>query len=403
MKAVILAAGEGTRMRPLTGDTPKPLLPVAGKPIVQHNIDRIENHVEEIVIVTGYLSERFRDRYRERDDIKLVEQEEQLGTADAIYQVKDEIQGRFLVLNGDSIYSRLEELIGYDHALVAGRAEKPENYGVLQLKRSIPVGIDEKPEEPETDLVNAGAYVLEDDIFPMLEDVERSGRGEKEFTDALDSYLEEKHFEMVVDEGWHHCSYPWDLIKATEELMQELERDVQAEVPESSVIRGPVMIEAGAEISPNAFIEGPAVIKEGAEVGPHVHIRPGTVLHQDSEVKHSEIKRTVVRKGSRIPHFNYVGDSYVGKNVNLGAGTKTANVRNDDQEVRMEVKGELMDTGLKKLGAVIGSGAKTGVNCSIKPGRKIGHGSITDSHEKIETNIPDGAVLKDGEIVEDRD
>jgi len=110
----------------------------------------------------------------------------------------------------------------------------------------------------------------------------------------------------------------------------------------------------------------------------------------------------VVREGSNIPHFNYVGDSYIGKNVNIGAGTKTANTRNDKSSIKMEVKGELRDTGLNKLGAVIGSEAKTGVNCSIKPGRKIGYGSITDSHEKIEHNIPDNSVYKDGDILEDR-
>jgi bifunctional UDP-N-acetylglucosamine pyrophosphorylase/glucosamine-1-phosphate N-acetyltransferase len=113
----------------------------------------------------------------------------------------------------------------------------------------------------------------------------------------------------------------------------------------------------------------------------------------------SEIKNSVIRQGTHVPHFSYIGDSYLGKNANMGAGSKIANLRNDSDNVKMMIKGDILDTGRNKFGAVIGSNASIGVNASIKPGRKIGYGAATDSQEKVEKNIPDGKTLKNGEII----
>ncbi len=399
MKAVILAAGQGTRMRPLTEDTPKPLLPVAGKPIIQHNIDILEGKTEEILIVAGYRIEQFRERYGDTENITIIEQEDAEGTADAALQAREHIDGKAVILNGDDIYGEeVREAIGKDSALLTAETSDPEKYGVLNLEGGKIQDIQEKPDEPASDFVNTGLYVVQPDFFELLEKVERSERGEYEITDALNSYIDEHEVEAVETDRWLPCSYPWQLIDANEELMQNIDERIKGEVHESAEIKGEAIIEEGAEIRENTVIEGPAIIKEGCEVGPNAYIRKNTVLGEGVEVGNSEVKNSIIRKGTNIPHFNYVGDSYIGRDANMGAGSKTANLKNNDTRIEMMVKGDLKETGRRKLGAVIGSEAKIGVNTSIKPGRKIGHQALTDCQEKVSEDIPNKSILKDGKL-----
>lgn len=397
MKAVILAAGKGTRMRPLSEDTPKPLLPVAGKPIIQHNIDLIESEVDEIIVVAGYRIEQFKN-YFSGTEVRIVEQEEAVGTADAALQAEDYIEDSAVLLNGDDIYGeKIIEVIRKPSSVLASRAEKPSNYGVYDENDGEIDGLTEKPDDPPSKLVNTGCFSVDRGFFETLKNVERSERGEYEITDALKKYIQNKTLEVVKADRWIPCSYPWQLINANEKLLKP-DRNIESELPDSAVVRGKVEIEDGVEIGENCVIEGPAIIKSGCELGPNSYIRSGTVLEENVEIGNSEIKNSVIRKNSAVPHFSYIGDSYIGKNVNIGAGTKTANLRADEEGVKMIVKGEMHDTGREKLGAIIGSEAKIGVNNSIKPGRKIGFKSATDSGEKVAENVPSGKTLKDGDV-----
>ncbi len=400
MKAVILAAGKGTRMKPLTEDTPKPLLNVAGKPIIEHTINRIEDYVEEIVIVAGYKIEQF-ERYSEtREEVTIVEQEEALGTADAALQAKPFIEDKALILNGDDLYGEdLEEILELDTAVLAAEVEDPAKYGVFTVEDDKVTSIEEKPSNPDSNLVNIGCYLVKESFFELLENVEKSERGEHEITDALKEYIEKNSLNYRKTDNWTPCSYPWQLIEANEKLVNEVDRDINGDVASSAKVKGRVIIEEDAKIRENSVIRGPAIIKENAKVGPNAYIRKGTVIEENAHIGSSEIKNSVVGENSKLPHFNYVGDSYIQEDVNLGAGAKTANMRNDKKNVSMKVKGDLLDTGRKKLGAVIASGTKIGVNSSIKPGRKIGRNVATDVNEKITDNISSNSVFKDGEEV----
>lgn len=403
MKAVVLAAGKGTRMRPLTEDTPKPLLPVAGKPILEHNLEILRQEVDEILIICGYEIEQFKDYYAEDEKVKIIEQEEAKGTADAALKAKDHVDQKTVLLNGDDIYGDdMKQAMRHDSAILAATSDSPEKFGVLEIQSGEVKDIEEKPEEPESNFVNTGFFVVQSGFFDLLENVEISERGEYEITDALTDYIHEKEVQLVETETWLPCSYPWQLLEANEVLMENIDRDINGEVADNVQIEGEVVIEEGAKIKANSMIKGPAVIKEGCEIGPNAYLRPGTVLEKDVKVGNSEIKNTVVRERSNVPHFNYVGDSYLGKDVNLGAGAKTANLKNNHEPVRMMVKGELMDTGRRKVGSIIGSKAGIGINTAIKPGRKIGFKAMTDSQEKVSQNLPDNSLLKEGEIHEDR-
>lgn len=404
MKAVILAAGKGTRMRPLTRDTPKPLLPVAGKPIIQHNIDLFPEEIEEVLIVAGYKIKQFKEYFDENEKVRIIEQEDAKGTANAALQAQEHVNGKTLILNGDDIYGEeLQQALQHESAILAAQSPNPENYGVLEMKSGEVLDIQEKPDDPASNFVNTGFYVVQPGFFEKLEQVEKSERDEYEITDAVDSYIEEQTVDIVETKRWLPCSYPWQLIDANEVLMKDVERDIDGEVAESATVKGDVVIEEGAEILENSVIEGPAIIKENCEIGPKAYIRPGTFLEEKVKIGNSEVKNSVVRENSNVPHFNYVGDSYISKNTNLGAGVKTANLRNDDKNVEMMVKGDLMETDRKKMGAVIGSEASIGVNTAIKPGRKVGYQSLTDAQEKISEDLPDNTVLKDGDMHENRD
>ena len=404
MKAVILAAGKGTRMRPLTDKMAKPLLPVAGKPIIEHNIDVLEDFVEEIIIVAGYRIDQFENRYSERENVRIVEQEEALGTGDAALQAKEFIDGKTVILNGDDIYgSSLEEVMEVDVGIQAFRHENPEEFGVFQTDHEGEVtGLVEKPDNPETGLVNTGVYVVEEDFFDLLEDLEVSERGEYEITDALENYIQKRDLELFEAETWMYCSYPWNLLDANKSLIEDQGKSVDGDVDSSSKLKGEVIIREGATVKENCVIKGPCIIDEGAEIGPNAYIREFSYIGKDLKVGNSsEVKNSIIMEETKLPHFNYVGDSILGRKVNIGAGFKTANLRNDGKNAKYIVKDEIKDTGRKKFGAVIGDNAKIGVNSATNPGARIGSDSITDSMEQIQ-NIPAKSTLKDGEIIENR-
>jgi len=124
-------------------------------------------------------------------------------------------------------------------------------------------------------------------------------------------------------------------------------------------LHGSVVVEDGALVRSGAYIEGPVLIREGAEVGPNAYLRGSTVIGPDAHVSHGvEVKNSVLMADASVGHLSYVGDSVLGRGVNFGAGTNVANLRHDDTTVRMTVKGDRVDTGRRKLGAIVGDGAK---------------------------------------------
>lgn len=402
---MILAAGKGTRMVPLTQDTPKPLLPVAGKPVIQHNIEILQDEVDEILIVASYKIELFKEKFSNQENVKIIEQKKPEGTANAALQAKNHIEGKTAILNGDDIYGEeLKQALNRESAILAAKSPTPEKYGVMEIENGEIKNIEEKPENPASNFVNTGFYVVQPRFFELLENVEKSERGEYEITDALEEYINKEEMDLVETKRWMPCSYPWQLINANETLMKDTERNIEGEIAESATVKGPVKLEEGSKILENSVVEGPVIIKKDCEIGPNSYLRPGTVLEKNVEIGNSaEVKNSVIREGSNIPHLNYVGDSYLGKNVNMGAGAKTANLRNDNRKVEMRIKGELKTTNREKVGAIIGSEASIGVNTAIKPGRKVGYQAITDAMEKVSEDLDDKTVLKDGEQYQNRD
>ena len=383
MKAIILAAGQGTRMGPLTRNTPKVMLPIANKPLLYHVIKSAHDAgIRDFVLVLGYGEQIIKEYFKDGSDmgvkIEYVHQEKQLGTADAVGSVEGMVNESFLVVNGDIIVSssHIKKLIGcrYDAVLTARHVDNPREYGVLEVQDERVLRIIEKPKNPPTNLANAGIYVFPLSIFDAIHRTPLSVRKEYEITDSL---------QMLIDEGkdvgflalsgkWMDIGKPWELLEANEYFLSSLQPSIKGEVEPFATLKGSVSVGEGTIIRNGAYIVGPVIIGNDCDVGPNCYIRPGTSIGDNVRIGNAvEIKNSIIMKDTHIGHLSYVGDSIIGERCNFGAGTKVANLRHDGKTIRVRLKGKLMDSGRKKLGTIMGDDVHTGINSMINVGAVI--------------------------------
>ena len=399
MQTVVLAAGQGTRMRPLTDRRPKPMLPVAGKPLVEHTLDAaVDAGASSFVVVVGYEATAVREHLGDEHRgvaVEYVTQTEQVGTADAVRCAVPKLEdASFAVLNGDGLYdaASLATLFASGPAVGSYRVDDPSSYGVLETDSDRVVGVVEKPDDPPSDRINAGVYV-----FPAAAadwtDVAETERGEFELTDVLERACREATVTAVPFDRWLDVGRPWELLAANEWKVAEVAETAETNrrrgtVHESATIDGPVVLAEGATIREGVTVEGPAYLDEGATVGPNAYVRGTTYLGPDVSVGHAvEVKNSVLCAGATVGHQSYVGDSVLGRDVNFGAGTNVANLRHDGKSVRFRVKGESTSTGRRKFGVVCGDDAKTGINTSLNAGVSIATGAHTAPGETVLTDV----------------
>jgi bifunctional UDP-N-acetylglucosamine pyrophosphorylase/glucosamine-1-phosphate N-acetyltransferase len=391
MHAVVTAAGQGTRMRPLTDACPKPLLPVAGAPILEHILDVTAPYVDGFVLVVGYEAAKVRDAIGDVYHglpVEYVEQSEQLGTAHAIQQAESEITGEFLAINGDVLLT--DDLVaslasGEKMAMAVKPVENPRSYGVVDIEDGHVTSIVEKPADPPSNLANLGSYRFTPRIFEHIANVDQSERGEYEITDAIEQAIHEEAVQAVEYDGpWLDIGRPWELLEANRFLLGDLEGALRGRVEPDATIEGPVVVEDGARVRNGAYIEGPVVIQSGADVGPNAYVRGASVVGPDVRVGNAvEVKNSILMTETAVGHLSYVGDSVLGRKVNFGAGTTVANLRHDDQSVRVQVKGEMVDTGRRKFGVIVGDGTKTAIDTSLNAGVTLGTKTRTAPDETL--------------------
>jgi bifunctional UDP-N-acetylglucosamine pyrophosphorylase/glucosamine-1-phosphate N-acetyltransferase len=183
--------------------------------------------------------------------------------------------------------------------------------------------------------------------------------------------------------------YPWDLLRANERYVSTLtNNEISGDVHPAAVIEGIVRIGKGTRILPGVFIEGNVVIGENCKIGPNCYLRGNTSIGDRCHIGQSvEIKNCLIFSNTNVGHLSYVGDSVLGEKVNFGAGTTTSNLRHDGKNHRSMIDGRLVDTGRRKLGAIIGDGVHTGINTSIYPGRKLWPNATTRPGEIVQKDI----------------
>ncbi len=399
MKAVILAAGEGSRMRPLTYTRPKVMLPLANKPILEHLLSEvIKAGIGEFIFVVGYRDEQVRRYFGSGNKwgvkIDYCLQRKQLGTADAIGMVQSLTSGNFLVMNGDAImsYKDIASLAGKGDITICGKeVSDTRDLGVVEVSEGRVVHIYEKVAKPPSNRANIGLYLFTPDIFDAIAKTPKSSRGEYEITDSLCLLIETGyHIGYQETSYWLDCSYPWDLLSANESLLGGVEAENLGEVEANVVIKGAVSIGENTVVRSGSYIVGPVVIGCGCELGPNCYIRPATSIGDNCRIGAAvEIKNSIIMKDTKIPHHNYVGDSVIGEGCNLGSGTKIANLRLDKKDVT--VAG--MATKRRKLGAIIGDEVETGINAAINVGSIIGNNTIIGPGAVVS-----GVILPDSRI-----
>jgi UDP-N-acetylglucosamine diphosphorylase/glucosamine-1-phosphate N-acetyltransferase len=377
--AVILAAGEGTRMHPLTYTRPKVMLPIANKPILEHLVVEMKRAgIRRLFFVGGYHDEQVRDYFTDGTkwgvEIGYASQRSQLGTADALRMVENLVQEDFLVANGDAIINTrdIQRLSGQaGNAMSLIELKDVSGLGVVEIKEGQVTRIHEKSAAPPSHLANAGLYRFTPDIFSAIQRTPKSPRNEYEITDSI---------QILIDSGipvayqiishWLDVSYPWDLLSANELVLASLEAECLGEIEPNAIMKGAVSVGKGTIIRSGSYIVGPAIIGQECDIGPHCFIRPSTAIGDHCHIGASvELKNSLVLSHSKVPHLSYVGDSIIGEGCNLGAGTKIANLKLDKSNIK--VNGQ--DTGRRKLGAIIGDNVETGINASINVGTLIGN------------------------------
>jgi len=321
--------------------------------------------------------------------VKYVEQTERNGTGDAVELAEENDGESFVVVNGDVFFSSevMERLVSQEgNSVSVKRVEDPSEYGVVEVSDRRATRIVEKPDEPPPELASAGVYVFDNRVFDYLRETTVSQRGERELTDAVADMLEDGvRFGVVEhDAFWLDVGYPWNLLEANGHVLGSIERRLDGTVEEGATVKGNVVVEEGAHLLSGAYVEGPALVRRGAEVGPNAYVRGSSVVGEGVHVGHSvEVKNSVLMRGVSVRHLSYVGDSVLGEDVNFGAGTVVANLRHDNENVRAQVKGKVIDTERRKFGVIVGDGAKTGVNTSLNAGVRLGVGATTEPGEAV--------------------
>lgn len=360
MQAVILAAGEGTRLRPLTDMMSKPMIPIANKPILEWTVDIVSDICDEIIIVVRESQTDIIEYFQTFPHCKFAFQEKPMGTGHAVACCEGMIKDRFLVINGDEMIAKvdikkLSKLDGY--YVGAFEVSNPEKFGVLDIENGLVKNIDEKPEQPKGNLVNTGLYLLDKKVCEALKKIPLSPRGEYELTDALRMMIENGlEIKPFILSRWVTITYPWHILDANQMILDQFGSFIGKNV----------------EIRSGAYIEHPVAIGDNATLGPNCFIRKYSVIGKGCKVGNAvEIKNSIIMDNTFVSHLSYVGDSIVGRNCNIAAGTIFANLRLDENRIGMSLNGKTIDSGRGKLGGIVGDNVKFGVNCVIMPGKKI--------------------------------
>ncbi len=428
MKAVVLSAGAGTRLRPFTLTTPKPLIPILGKPFLSYMLEAMPLiGVTEVCLIVGSEKEKIITYYQDNSPsitLHFIEQREQLGTAHALKLAKQFVgEDPFLICYGDVLiprgtWKRLYQ--EYTTRKVEGlmalhRIENPTGMGIVETQGPYVERILEKPDiVPPTALINAGIFILPPTIFETIELTKASQRGEYELTDSLEILMGNgSRLTWYELEKWLTIGMPWDLLDANQTILTEMaqsrEQDaitplkIEGIVEEGATLIGQVGVAKNARVRSGSYIIGPTFIDKGAIVGPNCYIRPYTYIGQNSRIGNAcEIKNSIIMNHSNVSHLSYIGDSIIGNNCNLGAGTSVANLRFDHATIKMSIKGSRIDTGTNKLGFFMGDNSQTGINVSIMHGTCIGPNSAVGPGILLQEDVPPGTIVLKKENVERR-
>ncbi|QUJ71292.1 bifunctional sugar-1-phosphate nucleotidylyltransferase/acetyltransferase [Haloarcula marismortui] len=389
--AVVLAAGEGTRLRPLTRNRPKPMLPAANRPILEHVFDAlVEAGIEKLVVVVGYKRDRVQDHFGPTYrgvPISYVSQTKQLGSGHALLQARSVVDGPVLVMNGDRLVdaATIEEVdtsyaeTGNTSIAVLERQDT-SRYGAVEVQDRDIVGIVEKPQHDEFRLINGGVYAFDGDIFEAIDETTRHA-GELALTDTIELLLESDRVQAVeVDGMWVDATYPWDLLTVAREVLArgrvvESARDEQ------------VWVDNSARVHDEATLQSPVVIGPDCEIGPDAVIGPNVALGRNTTIgANSVIQNTVLDADTRVDPSSTLIDTVTGQDVDLGVNTVVPGGPAD-----VQVGTEVFED--QRLGAVIADRAVALGDVSFVSGSLVGPNARLATGVTVNGTVREGAEV----------
>ncbi len=406
MKALILAAGMGTRLLPLTENHPKPMMKICGKPILEHVIEKLKLlGLSELIIVVGYQKEKIMDYFGSGYDLNveikyLVQEPPWTSSSSAVLTAKDELSGEaeFVLVHCDFFANEklIERTIttyretDADAVIALTLAEDPSRFGVADIDEIGKIRrIIEKP-PPGTEpskFVISSVYVFTPEFFSFLEKV-------REFDKSIQAMLEngKSIFGAVYEDIWVDVEYPWDLLMANRLVLEEVLKEGSyisrnVDIEKGATVEGPLWISEGVRIQSGASILGPVFLGKDTFIGNNALVRQFTSVGNNVTVGFGvEVKNSLIFDNTILSRLSFVGDSIVGENATIGAGTTFYNY-DYGESIKMEVDHNIIDTGLTHFGSVVGDNVKMGINCSIAPGKRIGSNSIISHGVIVDRNV----------------
>ncbi len=408
MQVILLAAGQSTRLKPISD---KNTLEFNGKALIEHQVAALKAaKMRDIVVVGGeHNLEKLKSILKPYKNVVVVEQKNlKEGMAGGVLAGAAKVGHKnIMVMSTNDVVdpSVFEQAIAgakgdVDGAIVGAKVESYFPGGYLKFdKNKMLTDIVEKPGEGKepSNWVNIVLHIYND--FPAFTDRLKKDKSKADgrYEHALDEYIKKGKAKMAVVKYagyWQPIKYPWHVLNVMAHYFdnQEPKIDKSAEISKTAVIEGNVVIGPKVKVYNNAHIKGPAYIGEGCVIGNNALIIESMlgnncVIGYSSEVTRSYLNHDV------WTHGTYVGDSIIDENVSFGSGTVLANLRFDEANVKVDIKGDRTDTGTHKFGAVIGSGARFGVNSSVNPGMKIGANSFVGSGVSVDKDIEEGKMV----------
>ena len=367
MQAVILAAGEGKRIRPMTRSRPKAMIPVANRPIIAYVIDAlVKNGIRDIIVVVGYRKEQV-IRYLNQLDIpvEVVVQDKQIGTAQALKCAETHLKGDFIVLPGDNYIDAhsIARIKAVKNAVLVKEHPNPSNFGVVTLHEGFITNIVEKPQHAASFMVSTGIYSLTKDFFRFVR--------ENDITDAVSLMLKSgEKLQGVPADDWQDAIYPWDLLKLNARLLKNISPSREGGASRQTIISGPVLIGKGSTIGANTIITGPVVIGDDCEIGPNCCILPNTSIGSRVTIEpFTLIGNSLIMDDTRVASHSRIMETVAGERCSLGDHTSTTS-----GESLIEIQGVILKP---EFGVIIGDQVTSGPftvyhNCITGNNVKIG-------------------------------
>lgn len=335
MKGLVLVAGKGTRLRPLTNTGPKHLIPLAGKPMMQYAIEHLINaNIKKIGVVVGYMKNKIIEYLTKNKKLnakfEFIIQEPQLGLAHAVAVSKEYVGDEpFVVYLGDNIfkegiakYVKEFETSDYDAMILLTKVKNPSRFGVAEIKDGKLVRLIEKPKIPPSDLALVGVYFFRHTIFEAISHLKPSWRGELEITDAIQWLINNNykvHYE-IISGWWKDTGKPEDLLEALYMILDDIDQTTNnGEIEDGAKIIGRVFIGKRTIIRSGSIIRGPTYIGENSIIGPNTYIGPYTSIENNVRISGGEISSSLVMDNCIIElgEKDRIIDSIIGKGCTI--------------------------------------------------------------------------------------